>query len=93
MYTRESRLSKAGRPRLLEHFALGTTARAAAEPVGASRNTVNRFYFALRTIVAEEMEKAAPLHREWKWTRAIPAAGARVNEVEELLVRCRCSAC
>jgi len=29
-----------------------------------NRNTVNRFYLALRQIVAEEMEKAAPLHGE-----------------------------
>ena len=56
VYTRKSRLSKAKRLRLLEHFVAGTTARAAAELVG-----VNRFYFALRTIIAEEMEKAAPL--------------------------------
>ncbi len=27
-----------------------------------NRNTVNRFYLALRQIIAEEMEKAAPLH-------------------------------
>jgi len=53
-----------GRLRLLEHSALGTTARAAAELVRVSRNTVNRFYLALRRIIAEEMEKAAPLHGE-----------------------------
>ncbi|MBB6029631.1 transposase [Oceanithermus desulfurans] len=64
MYTRKSRLSKAKRLRLLEHFVAGTTARAAAELVDVNRNTVNRFYFALRTIIAEEMEKAAPLHGE-----------------------------
>jgi len=29
--------------------------------VSVNRNTVNRFYFVLRTIVAEEMEKAATL--------------------------------
>ena len=64
MYTRKSRLSKAKRLRLLEHFVAGTTARAAAELVGVSRNTVNCFYFALRMIIAEEMEKAALLHGE-----------------------------
>ena len=58
--TRKSRLSRAKRLRLLEH----TTARAAAELVGVNRNTVNRFYLALRVIIAEEMEKAAPLHGE-----------------------------
>ncbi len=64
MYTRKSRLSRAKRLRLLEHFVAGTTARAAAELVGVNRNTVNRFYLALRVIIAEEMEKAAPLHGE-----------------------------
>ncbi len=64
VYTRKSRLSKAKRLRLLEHFVAGTTARAAAELVGVNRNTANRFYFALRRVIAEEMEKAAPLHGE-----------------------------
>lgn len=62
VYKRKSRLSKAKRLRLLEHYVAGTTARAAAELVSVNRNTVNRFYFALRQIVAEEMEKAAPLY-------------------------------
>jgi len=64
VYTRKSRLSKAKRLRLLEHFIAGTTARAAAVLVGMNCNTVNRFCFALRTIVAEEMEKVTPLYRE-----------------------------
>ncbi len=64
MYTRKSCLSRAKRLRLLEHFVAGTTARAAAELVGVNRNTVNRFYLALRVVIAEEMEKAAPLHGE-----------------------------
>ena len=54
-----SRPSRAKRLRLLEHSMAGTTARAAAELAG-----VNRFYLALRKVIAEEMEKAAPLHRE-----------------------------
>ncbi len=66
VYTRKSRLSKAKRLRLLEHFVVGTTARAAAELIGVNRNTVNRFYLALRQVIAEEMEKAAPLHGEVK---------------------------
>jgi len=64
VYTRKSRLGKVKRLRLLEHFVAGTTARAAAELVGVNRNSVNRFYFALRQIIAEEMERAAPLHGE-----------------------------
>jgi len=46
---------------LLEHFVAGITTRATAEWVGVNHNTVNRFYFALRTTIAEEMEKAASL--------------------------------
>jgi len=64
VYTRKSRLNKAKRLRLLEHFVAGTTARAAADLVGVNRNTVNRFYFALRTIIAEETERAPLLHWE-----------------------------
>ena len=85
MYTRKSRLSRAGRLRLLERLALGATARAAAELVGVNSNTANRFYLALRQIIAEEMEKAAPLHGEveadGRWTKAASAAGARESEV------------
>jgi len=61
VYKRKSRLSKARRQRLLEHFVAGTTARAAAELVDVNRNTVNRFYFAFRQIIAEEMGKATSL--------------------------------
>jgi len=62
VYTGKSRLDRAGRLRLLEPFALGTTARAAAELVGVNRNMVSRYYLALRQIIAEEMEKAVPWH-------------------------------
>ncbi len=44
MYERRSRLSKAKRDRLVEHFVAGTTARAAAELVGVHRNTAASFY-------------------------------------------------
>ncbi len=63
-HARKSRLSKAKRLCQLEHIARGTTARAAAEPASVNRNRVNRFYFSLRQIISEEMEKAAPLHGE-----------------------------
>ena len=49
---------------MLEHFVAGTTTRAAAELVRVNRNTVNRFYLALRKVIAEKMEKATPLHGE-----------------------------
>ena len=81
MYTRKSRLSKARRLCLFECFVAGTTARAAAELVGVNRNTVKRFYFALRTITAEEMEKAVPLH--WEVERVEVDEGGR----EKLLWR------
>jgi len=64
VYTRKSRLSRAKRFRLFEHFVAGTAARVAAGLVGVNRNTVNRFHLTLRQIIAEEMEKAAPLHGE-----------------------------
>jgi len=75
---------------LLEHFVAGTTARAAAELVGVNRNTVKSFYFALRTIIAEEMEKAAPLALRSEVVevdgrgreKLLRAVGARTNEAE-----------
>ena len=84
VYTRKSRLSRAKRLRLLEHFVAGTTARAAAELVGVNRNMKNRFYLALRQIIAEEMEKTAPLHVEVEGSgrkKATPATGAKAGEV------------
>ncbi len=58
MYERRSRLSKAKRDRLVEHFVAGTTARAAAELVGVHRNTAASFYTRIRTVIAEETQKA-----------------------------------
>ncbi len=59
MYERRSRLSKAKRDRLVEHFVAGTTARAAAELVGVHRNTAASFYTRIRTVIAEETQKAS----------------------------------
>ena len=59
MYERRSRLSKAKRDRLVEHFVAGTTARAAAELVGIHRNTAASFYTRIRTVIAEETQKAS----------------------------------
>ena len=64
MYERRSRLSKAKRDRLLEHFVAGTTARTAGELVGVHRNTAASFYTRLRKVIAEEMEKASPVFGE-----------------------------
>ena len=59
MYERRSRLSKAKRDQLVEHFVAGTTARAAAELVGVHRNTAASFYTRNRTVIAEETQKAS----------------------------------
>ena len=59
MYERRSRLSKAKRDQLVEHFVAGTTARAAAELVGVHRNTAASFYTRIRTVIAEETQKAS----------------------------------
>ena len=59
MYERRSRLSKAKRDRLVEHFVAGTTARAAAELVGIHRNTAASFYTRIRTVMAEETQQAS----------------------------------
>ncbi len=61
MYKRRSRLSKAKRDRLVEHFVAGTTARAAAELVGVHRNTAASLYTRIRTVIAEETQKASPV--------------------------------
>ena len=82
--TRERAASARGRLRLLEHFVAVATARSAAELVGVNRNMKNRFYLALRQIIAEEMEKAAPLHVEVEGSgrkKATPATGAKAGEV------------
>ena len=49
---------------VLDHFVEGTTAHAVAALVGMNRNMVNRFYLALRQIIVDDMEMAAPLHGE-----------------------------
>ena len=64
MYERRSRLSRAKRNRLMEHFVAGTTARAAGELVGVHRNTAASYYTRLRKVIAEEMEKASPVAGE-----------------------------
>ena len=59
MYERRSRLSKAKRDRLVEHFVAGTTARAAAELVGVHRNTAASFYTRIRTVDCRGDQKAS----------------------------------
>jgi transposase len=55
MYTRKNRLSPRRQDRLLEHFVAGTTARAAAEIIGAQPNTAIRFCMRLRFLIASQL--------------------------------------
>ncbi len=72
MYERRSRLSKAKRDRLVEHFVAGTTARAAAELVGVHRNTAASFYTRIRTVIAEETSR--PPWRSGNMLRTAPGS-------------------
>ncbi len=91
MYERRSRLSKAKRDRLVEHFVAGTTARAAAELVGVHRNTAASFYTRIRTVIAEETQKASSVCGESKWTRVTSVVAARANAVVVLAGKSRFS--
>ena len=95
MHTRKSRLGKVEHLRSPEHYvAEGATAPAAIEfnkLVGVNCNTVNRFYPALRMIIAEKIEKATPLRVEVD--ESYLAADAKANEAEVSQERCRYSAC
>ena len=55
MYERKSRLSARKQSRLIEHFAAGTTARAASEIVGVQANTAIGFYMRLRKLIASKL--------------------------------------
>jgi transposase len=54
MYERKSRLSPQKRARLIEHFIVGTTARAAAQLVGVYKNTA-AIFSRLRKVIADKM--------------------------------------
>lgn len=56
---RKSRLSAAKQAKLIEHFVAGTTARCAADLVGANRNTAAYYFQRLRDIIADHIEQAA----------------------------------
>jgi len=81
------------RLRLFEPFAPGVPARAAVERVGVNRNAVNRFYLALRIIIAGAMEKAAPLHGEVEVDESYSAAGARERWGEAPTGKCLSLVC
>lgn len=52
MYQRRSRMTERQQGKLLEHFAAGTTARAAALLVGVQANTAIYFYQRVRQLIA-----------------------------------------
>ena len=56
---RKSRLSKNKQLRLLEHFVAGTTARCAAQLIGANKSTAAYYFQRLRTIIALQIEQEA----------------------------------
>ncbi len=53
---RRSRLNGGQTLRLLEHFVVGTPARAAAEIAGVNRNTATHFFHHLRELIASQVE-------------------------------------
>ena len=91
MYERRSRLSKAKRDRLVEHFVAGTTARAAAELVGVHRNTAASFYTRIRTVMPRRPRKPLRFAAKSKWTRVTSVVAARANAVVVLAGKSRFS--
>jgi len=55
MYIRKSRLTPRQQSKLIEHFVVGSTARAAAEIVGVQANTAIRFFMRLRQFIASKL--------------------------------------
>ena len=55
MYERESRLRARQQSKLMEHFVVGSTARATAEVVGVQANTAIRFFMHLRQLIASKL--------------------------------------
>ena len=54
MYKRKSRLSSRDQSRLIEHFVVGTTARAASELAGVNVKTATKFFIHLRQLIASK---------------------------------------
>lgn len=54
MYTRKSRLTSRQQGKLIEHFVLGATARAAAQISGVQANTAIAFFMRLRHLIASK---------------------------------------
>ena len=54
MYKHKSRLSSRDQSRLIEHFVVGTTARAAFEVTGVNVKTATQFFMRLRPLIASK---------------------------------------
>lgn len=55
MYERKSRLTPRQQGKLIEHFVLGATARAASEVVGVNVKTATAFFMHLRQLIASNL--------------------------------------
>ena len=55
MYERRSRLTPRQQGKLIEHFVLGATARAASEVVGVNVKTATAFFMRLRQLIASNL--------------------------------------
>ena len=55
LYKRKSSLRARQQSKLIEHFVVGSTARATAEVVGVQANTVIRFFMHLRQWIASKL--------------------------------------
>ncbi len=55
MYQRKIRLTIRQQNKLIEHFVVGSRARAAAEVIGVQANTAIRFFMRLRQLIASKL--------------------------------------
>src|SRR5476651_1219016 len=55
MYERKSRLTPRQQGKLIEHFVLGATARAASEVVGVNVKTATAFFMGLRQLISSNL--------------------------------------
>ncbi len=54
---RKSKLSQAKQHKLIEHFVAGTTTRCVADLIDVNRKTAAHYYYRLRAIIADQLEK------------------------------------
>ena len=63
LYKRKSSLRARQQSKLIEHFVVGSTARATAEVVGVQANTVIRFFMHLRQWIASKVAELPIVRR------------------------------